>query len=47
MPARVMIRNLRKDQLPDSGDISFVGGWANPPQTKAEIEPVVKRWRKA
>lgn len=47
VPARVMIRNLRKDQLPDSGDISFVGGWANPPQTKAEIEPIVKRWRKA
>jgi hypothetical protein len=47
VPARVMIRTLKNEQLPNSGDISFVEGWAKPPQEKSEIEKVVKRWRKA
>ena len=46
VPARIVMRTLRKEQLPDSGDISFVSGWACAPQGKQGIETVVKRWRK-
>jgi hypothetical protein len=46
VPARIVIRDLKKEQLPDSGDISFTKGWADPPQPKAAIQAVVKRWRR-
>jgi len=46
VPARIVIRDLKKEQLPDSGDISFTKGWAYPPQPKAAIQAVVKRWRR-
>ena len=44
VPARIMIRNLKRDQLPDSHDISFTVGWSRPPVSKEEIDKVVKRW---
>ena len=46
VPARITIRDLPDGQLPDSGDISFARGWAEPPQARADIGIVVKRWRK-
>jgi len=46
VPARIVIRDLSKEQLPDSGDIRFVKGWSQPPVDKAAIQTVVKRWRK-
>lgn len=45
IPARVTIRTLREDQLPDSRDISFVNGWAQPPIADAEVAKVTVRWR--
>ena len=46
VPARIMIRDLVREQLPDSGDVSFAKGWSQPPQEKDAIDAVVKRWRK-
>ena len=46
VPARIVIRDLKKEQLPESGDISFTKGWADPPPPKAAIQAVVKRWRR-
>lgn len=44
LPARIRIRELRHDQLPDSLDISFVDGWANELLGKQEIEIITNRW---
>ena len=44
LPARIRIRELIADQLPDSNDISFAGGWANEPGTAATAAPVISRW---
>lgn len=44
IPSRIVIRELSKDQLPASGDISFVAGWSLPPVQRQEIDGVVKRW---
>lgn len=46
VPARIIIRDLPRDKLPDSHDISFVGGWSQPPVDESAIDAVVKRWRK-
>ena len=46
IPARIKIRELSEQQLPDSNDIKFADGWAKPPIQRAEIESVVKRWRR-
>ena len=46
VPARIVIRNLSEKELPDSGDVSFVKGWSQPPVDKPAIETVVQRWRK-
>lgn len=46
IPARIKIRELNEDQLPDSNDIKFADGWAKPPIKIADIEAVVKRWRR-
>lgn len=45
MPARIVIRKLRQDQLPDSRDIPFVKGWLEPPMSHAEIADITSRWR--
>lgn len=44
LPARIRIRELMKDQLPDSGDISFVGGWAHGPIEAVGADEVINRW---
>jgi hypothetical protein len=46
IPARIRIKELTKEQLPDSNDIRFADGWAQPPISTDEIEVVVKRWRR-
>jgi DNA helicase HerA-like ATPase len=44
LPARIRIRELAAEQLPDSNDISFAGGWAHAPNDAAAVEPVLTRW---
>lgn len=46
IPARIKIRELESDQLPDSNDIKFADGWAKPPIKIDDIKAVVKRWRR-
>jgi len=46
VPARIVVRDLSKNQLPRSDDVSFVKGWSQSPVTKKEIETVTKRWRR-
>ncbi|WP_414472883.1 ATP-binding protein [Microvirga sp. M2] len=46
IPARVRIRELRKSELPNSNDIRFADGWAQPPVDIATVEAVVRRWRR-
>lgn len=45
LPARIRIRTLPKNQLPDSNDISYAKGWSQPPVSRDTIRAVVKRWR--
>lgn len=44
LPARIRIRELTPDQLPDSNDISFVKGWARPPLDNAGVTSITTRW---
>lgn len=44
LPSRIKIRELHDEQLPDSADISFVEGWANPLQNNNEIDEITLRW---
>ncbi|BAR99446.1 bipolar DNA helicase HerA [Blastochloris viridis] len=46
IPARIKIRELNDNQLPDSNDIKFADGWAKPPISLEAIAAVVKRWRR-
>jgi hypothetical protein len=46
VPARIIVRTLTKEQLPQSNDISFVRGWMQEPVDKAVISAVVSRWRR-
>ncbi len=45
IPSRILINELRKEQLPQSNDISFVDGWSSPPIEKDKIQQVADRWR--
>lgn len=44
LPARIKIRELTAEQLPNSNDLSFAGGWARAPVDEASVETVVDRW---
>lgn len=44
LPARVRIRALEPNQLPDSNDISFVEGWSNAPLDMVTVEGITSRW---
>ncbi|MES2280259.1 MAG: ATP-binding protein [Pseudomonadota bacterium] len=44
LPARIRIRELTPDQLPDSNDISFVSGWAQAPLDAAAVKLITNRW---
>lgn len=45
MPARVQVRLLESDQLPDSHDVSFLEGWSRPPMEKEDIRDIIARWK--
>lgn len=44
LPARIRIRKLPPEQLPDSNDISFVHGWVQPALDAAAVSVVTTRW---
>jgi len=44
LPSRIRIRELSKEQLPASADISFVSGWSQGPTDDAALDIVAKRW---
>lgn len=46
IPARIRVRELAPNELPDSNDIRFADGWAKPPIDNSAIDTVVKRWRR-
>jgi DNA helicase HerA-like ATPase len=43
-PSRIKIRQLNENQLPNSGDISFIKGWSDVPINETSIETVMNRW---
>jgi DNA helicase HerA-like ATPase len=44
LPSRIRINKLNPDQLPDSNDISFVGGWTNEPTKTEKLKEITTRW---
>lgn len=44
LPARIKIRELEKDKLPDSADISFSEGWMKDLFTQNKLNEIAKRW---
>jgi DNA helicase HerA-like ATPase len=44
LPSRIRINKLKPDQLPDSNDISFVGGWTNEPTKTEKLKEITTRW---
>ena len=45
LPSRIMIRELREEQLPQSHDIDFDKGWQFKPVDDASLSEIAKRWR--
>ena len=45
LPSRIMIRDLKPDQLPKSNDIDFDKGWQSSAMPADELKAVVNRWR--
>lgn len=45
LPSRILIRDLKPEQLPKSNDIDFDKGWQNDAIPDAQIQEVVNRWR--
>lgn len=45
LPSRILIRDLKPEQLPKSNDIDFDKGWKNDATLDAQIQEVVSRWR--
>ena len=45
LPSRILIRDLKPDQLPKSIDIDFDRGWQNDATPDVQIQEVVNRWR--
>lgn len=43
LPARVKIRSLPEDKLPDSNDISFAAGWSSELQNRDSLNDVASR----
>ncbi|WP_175890362.1 ATP-binding protein [Burkholderia cepacia] len=46
LPARIRIRELESNQVPDSADIRFSAGWAAQPLEMGDIQRIVARWTK-
>jgi hypothetical protein len=45
LPSRILVRDLKPEQLPKSNDIDFDKGWQNDATPDAGIREVVNRWR--
>ena len=45
LPSRILVRDLKPDQLPKSNDIDYDTGWQNDATPDSQIQEVVKRWR--
>ncbi len=45
LPSRILITELKKDQLPKSHDIDFNKGWQNAFISEDQIKQIAKRWR--
>lgn len=45
LPSRILVRDLKPEQLPKSNDIDFDQGWQNDATPDAQIQEVVNRWR--
>ncbi len=45
LPSRIVIRDLKDDQLPRSNDIDFDKGWQKPAMTDEQLGEVANRWR--
>ena len=45
LPSRIMVRDLREDQLPASHDIDFDEGWQNEAMADTQLTEVASRWR--
>lgn len=45
LPSRIMIRDLKPDELPKSHDIDFDKGWQNAALSEEQLNIVAKRWR--
>ena len=46
IPARIRIRDLEKEQLPNSNDIDFFEGWSGKPLSDDELKEIVERWQR-
>ena len=44
LPSRIRINKLSENQLPDSNDISFVGGWIEAADEGKQLETITTRW---
>jgi len=44
LPSRIRIRQLPKDKLPDSNDISFSEGWLKEPIDEDDLNRIIERW---
>jgi DNA helicase HerA-like ATPase len=44
LPARIRIRALTREQLPDSHDISFTAGWTHDPLNEQDVQGITDRW---
>lgn len=45
IPARIRLRTLSRDQLPDSDDISFAAGWSSDGTTQVALAEIVGRMK--
>lgn len=44
IPSRIKIRELNKEELPDSSDIDFVSGWRNSLPSERDIRNSIESW---
>jgi|SRR5712692_452962 len=45
LPSRILVCNLKEDQLPHSHDINFNDGWQSDPLTEEQLNEIGSRWR--
>ncbi len=45
IPAKILIKKLNKDQIPNSNDIKFVDGWSFPYSKDSSLKKIAERWQ--